>query len=85
MPVTGIKKLNMAGSPSRDSVLSTSGFGEERYSRIDEDIAIVTSFQERYRKLRVSGSMNGYSNFPRESKWFICPNHAFGPGISRQK
>lgn len=49
-----VEELILVGNPSRDSVLSTSGFGEERYSRIDEDMAIVTGLQERNRKLGVS-------------------------------
>ena len=48
-------------------MLSTSGFGEERYFRIDEDIVIVTSFQERYRKFRVSDwKYEGILEFPQE-------------------
>ena len=45
--MTGVIELNLVGSPSRESVLSTRGFGGERYSRIDEDMAMTTGLQER--------------------------------------
>ena len=50
MLVIWVEELILVGNPSRDSVLSTSEFGRERYSRIDEDMMIATGLQqERYK------------------------------------
>lgn len=66
--------LIVVGSPRRDCELSRVGFGRERYSRIDEDMMMVTDLQERHSDLRVSEwEYEGILEFPQEVQMVYMP------------